>query len=124
MSGKRSAQIFQKRHFDTDRFITDGASSIADTYASPLESSEALSEPTDRAGTGYRATPSDSAPSMKSLSEKPRKIAMTYKHRETHYDRLKWLSQRLKTTMGDLIDEALEAKFAEWRARVPPEPEF
>ena len=49
---------------------------------------------------------------------------MTYKHRETHYDKLKWLSQRLKMTMGDLIDEALEAKFAEWRARVPPDPEF
>jgi hypothetical protein len=55
---------------------------------------------------------------------KYRKIAMTYKHKEQNYDRLKFLSQRLKITMGQLIDEALEAKFAEWRSRVPPDPEF
>ena len=49
---------------------------------------------------------------------KPSKIAMTYKHQETHYRRLKRISQALEIPMGELIDEALEAKFPLWEAEV------
>lgn len=49
---------------------------------------------------------------------KPVKVPMTYKHRETHYKRLKKISQALEVPMGDLIDEALEAKFAAWEAEL------
>ncbi len=46
---------------------------------------------------------------------------MTYKHRETHYKRLKRISQALEIPMGELLDEALEAKFADWEAELRQE---
>jgi hypothetical protein len=49
---------------------------------------------------------------------KPLKIPMTYKHRESSYKRLKKISQVLDVPMGDLIDEALDAKFADWEAEI------
>jgi len=49
----------------------------------------------------------------------------SYKHKEINHLRLKRLSQNLDRNMGDMLDEALEAKFAEWLSRVPPpEPLF
>ena len=53
---------------------------------------------------------------------KPSKIAMTYKHQETHYRRLKRISQALEIPMGELIDEALEAKFPQWEAELAGDP--
>src|SRR5689334_16798859 len=49
---------------------------------------------------------------------KPVKIPMTYKHREVNYKRLKRISQVLEVSMGDLIDEALDAKFPDWEAEI------
>ena len=52
------------------------------------------------------------------------KVPITYKHRESNFRVLKKISQRLDTPIGDLLDEALEARFPEWRAKIaqlPPE---
>ena len=52
------------------------------------------------------------------------KIPITYKHRESNFKILKRIAQRLEIPIGDLLDEALETRFPEWRARIaklPPE---
>ena len=52
------------------------------------------------------------------------KVPITYKHRESNFRVLKKISQRLDTPIGDLLDEALETRFPEWKARIallPPE---
>ena len=52
------------------------------------------------------------------------KVPITYKHRESNFRVLKKIAQRLEIPIGDLLDEALEARFPEWRARIaqmPPE---
>ena len=52
------------------------------------------------------------------------KIPITYKHRESNFRVLKRIAQRLEIPIGDLLDEALEARFPEWKARIaalPPE---
>ena len=41
---------------------------------------------------------------------------MGYKHKAANHRRLKKLSQALEIPMGELLDQALEAKFAEWEA--------
>jgi len=43
---------------------------------------------------------------------------MTYKHREVNYKRLKKISQALEVSMGELLDEALDAKFLEWETEI------
>lgn len=53
-----------------------------------------------------------------------RKIPITYKHRESNFKTLKKISHRLDIPIGDLLDEALESRFPEWKARIamlPPE---
>jgi hypothetical protein len=55
---------------------------------------------------------------------KERKVPITYKHRERNFTVLKKLSQRLEISIGDLLDEALESKFPEWKAKaaeLPPD---
>ena len=62
--------------------------------------------------------PESPRPSAPRRKPKELKIPMTYKHRETHYKRLKRISQALEIPMGELLDEALEAKFADWEAEI------
>lgn len=55
---------------------------------------------------------------------KERKVPITYKHRERNFTVLKKLSHRLDIPIGDLLDEALESKFPEWKAKaaqLPPD---
>lgn len=61
-------------------------------------------------------SPAAESPMARRRPAKPPKIAMTYKHQESHYRRLKRISQALEIPMGELIDEALEAKFSQWEA--------
>jgi hypothetical protein len=124
MPGKHSGQIFQKRHFDPDKFIKSGTGSISEVDAEIADRLERASEKSDYDRTKQNSSAATELTRSGMRAEKPRKIAMTYKHKEVNYEKLKWLSQKLKITMGDLIDEALEVKFAEWRRRVPPDPEF
>jgi hypothetical protein len=52
------------------------------------------------------------------------KLPITYKHREKNFRTLKKISQRLERPIGDLLDEALEARFPQWKAEIaklPPE---
>lgn len=53
-----------------------------------------------------------------------RRAVNSYKHKEINHMRLKRLSQDLDRNMGDMLDEALEAKFSEWLAAVPPREEL
>jgi hypothetical protein len=56
--------------------------------------------------------------------EKSRKENITYKHNPRNFLLLKKLSHRLEIPIGDLLDEALEARFPEWRvkaAALPPD---
>jgi hypothetical protein len=43
---------------------------------------------------------------------------MTYKHLESNYKKLKKVAALLDRNMGDLIDEALNAKMPEWQQAV------
>lgn len=55
---------------------------------------------------------------------KGRKENITYKHNPRNFQILKKLSQRLEIPIGDLLDEALESRFPEWRAKaaaLPPD---
>ena len=52
------------------------------------------------------------------------KIPITYKHRESNFRILKKISQRLEIPIGELLDEALEARFPLWRdciSKLPPD---
>jgi hypothetical protein len=52
------------------------------------------------------------------------KLPITYKHKESNFRTLKRIAQRLERPIGDLLDEALEARFPEWREQIsqlPPE---
>jgi hypothetical protein len=124
MPGKGPSPIFSRR-INAEEFIKQGTG----LGAAPEESPH--SAPSDpQAGTG--AAPQTVLPRevlpvnyhRDSSATKPRKIAMTYKHSEQNYKRLKHYSQRLEISMGELIDEALESKFAEWKAQLPPEPNY
>ncbi|NUN02030.1 MAG: hypothetical protein HUU41_13015 [Bryobacteraceae bacterium] len=66
-----------------------------------------------------------SPPAPGAATDPGRRAVSSYKHKEINHLRLKRLSQNLDRNMGDMLDEALEAKFAEWLSRVPPpEPLF
>jgi hypothetical protein len=55
------------------------------------------------------------------------KIPITYKHRESNFRILKKISQRLEIPIGDLLDEAIETRLPEWKARIaelPPDSLF
>jgi hypothetical protein len=55
---------------------------------------------------------------------KGRKENITYKHNPRNFVLLKKFSHRLEIPIGDLLDEALESRFSEWRAKaaaLPPE---
>ena len=47
----------------------------------------------------------------------PTKTTISYRHKLDNKRKLTWLAERLGRPVGDLLDEALEAKFPEWRAR-------
>ncbi len=45
------------------------------------------------------------------------KTTISYRHKLDNKRKLTWLAERLGRTVGDLLDEALEAKFPEWRGQ-------
>jgi hypothetical protein len=62
--------------------------------------------------------------SLRGKPPKERKVPITYKHRERNFTILKKLAHRLDVSIGDLLDEALESKFSEWKAKaaeLPPD---
>jgi hypothetical protein len=48
---------------------------------------------------------------------KPRSSIHSYKHKDDNYILLRRLAQLLDVTIGDLLDEALEAKLPEFKTR-------
>ena len=93
---------------DPTRFVEEGAAALR---------SAPDSEP-------VRAAP-PTAPAATPAADSLRRAVNSYKHKEINHLRLKKLSQSLERNMGDMLDEALEAKFADWLAQVPPrEPLF
>jgi hypothetical protein len=47
----------------------------------------------------------------------PTKTTISYRHKLDNKRKITWLAERLGRPVGDLLDEALEAKFPEWRAQ-------
>ena len=88
---------------DADRFVEQGTAALR-------PAAEPFSAPT--------VGPTASRPSAPNTEVRS---VNSYKHKEINHLRLKRLSQRLDRNMGDMLDEALEARFAEWLAAVPPE---
>jgi hypothetical protein len=88
---------------DADRFVEQGTAALRPVAEPPL------------APTPGSVSLRPSAPSTETRS------VNSYKHKEINHLRLKRLSQKLDRNMGDMLDEALEARFAEWLAAVPPE---
>lgn len=109
---KLSGSPFGKpsRPTDAERFVEEGASALRQ----PPEPEPKLPPPA--VAPARPATPA---------ADTQRRSVNSYKHKEINHLRLKRLSQDLDRNMGDMLDEALEAKFAEWLAQVPPrEPLF
>lgn len=100
------------RPADPARFVEEGTS--------------ALRASSEVAGTDVPAPPPNpAAVTPAAQPDHHRRAVNSYKHKEINHMRLKRLSQDLDRNMGDMLDEALEAKFAEWLAQVPPrEPLF
>ncbi len=124
MPGKEPSPIF-KRRINAEEFIEKGTGlgvPAAEMSQQPL-GSETPARPEDPPAVPLRQAAPES-PHKDFAPNKPRKIAMTYKHREQNYKRLKYYSQKLEVSMGDLIDEALESKFPEWKPKLPPEPDY
>lgn len=92
---------------DADRFVEQGTAALRPVSDS-LPASPAV--PTSPATPARSPAPSAEVRSVNS-----------YKHKEINHLRLKRLSQKLDRNMGDMLDEALEARFADWLAAVPPE---
>jgi hypothetical protein len=45
------------------------------------------------------------------------KTTISYRHKLENKKKLTWLAERLRRPVGELLDEALEARFPEWRAQ-------
>jgi predicted DNA-binding protein len=45
------------------------------------------------------------------------KTTISYRHKLDNKKKLTWLAERLRRPVGELLDEALEARFPEWRAQ-------
>jgi hypothetical protein len=128
MPGKQPSPIFRRAGaigIDAEQFIktglTEPVAHNADEHE-PGVSQSAIEAVEARAGTAPE--PRFRQPELLNVNPAARKIAQTYKHKEANYRVLKFLSVKLGRYMGDLIDEAVEAKFSEWKTKIPPDPEF
>ena len=113
MSGKFPKPVAPNRG-DGSAFINSFPEVRSDDLGG--RSAPAISRPP--AETSAASTLVEIPASVSRRQPKPVKVPMTYKHRETHYKRLKKISQALDVPMGELIDEALEAKFDAWEAEL------
>lgn len=86
---------------DADRFVEQGTAALRPA-SEPLPPAQSIA-------------PRASVPNTEVRS------VNSYKHKEINHLRLKRLSQKLDRNMGDMLDEALEARFADWLAAVPQE---
>jgi hypothetical protein len=63
------------------------------------------------------AHPQTLPPSLPPERAEATKTTISYRHRLENKKKLTWLAERLRRPVGELLDEALEAKFPEWRAQ-------
>jgi hypothetical protein len=111
---KMTGSAFGKpnRPADPARFVEEGTAAL-----------RVPAEAADRESAPPAVSPAAAPPTVQ--PDHQRRAVNSYKHKEINHMRLKRLSQDLDRNMGDMLDEALEAKFSEWLAQVPPrEPLF
>jgi hypothetical protein len=127
MPGKQPSPIFRRAGaigIDAEQFIKTGLTEPAAHNTDGHEPGVSQSAIEAEARAGTVPEPRFRQPELPAVNPAARKIAQTYKHKEANYRVLKFLSVKLGRYMGDLIDEAIEAKFPEWKTKIPPDPEF